>query len=106
MITLRIKKAEFEAIKNGTKKSDWRKPSLFNKRILLDKNQDGLFCENKKIKEIKFVNGYLPTDPFIICKIILIRPVKFTRNIEIKDDNFIAIEGECSIEIQLGKIIQ
>lgn len=106
MIILRIKKAEFDAIKKGTKKTEWRKPSLYNKRILLDKNKDGLFCENKNITQIKFINGYNLDSPSLIIEVKLIRPVKFSRNIEIKEDNFIARAGECAIQIQLGKIIE
>jgi hypothetical protein len=106
MIILRIKKAEFEAIKKGTKKNEWRKPSLYNKRILLDKNEAGLFCENSKIKEIQFINGYMPDSPSLKIAVKLIRPVKFASNVEIKEDIFTARAGECSIQIMLGKIIK
>ncbi len=106
MIVLRIKKKEFDAIKIGTKKTEWRQPSLYNKRLLLSKNEAGLFCENKNIKEITFINGYMPDSPKLTVEILNIRPVKFSRNIEIKEDLFIAREGECSIEIKLGNIIK
>lgn len=104
MITLRIKKTEFDLIKIGSKKTDWRAPSIYNKKLLLSKNENGLFCENRDIKEIQFINGYSLNSPSLIAEILLIRPVKFTKDIVIAEDNFTAHEGECSIEIKLGNI--
>jgi hypothetical protein len=105
-VILRIKRKEFEAIKNGTKKTEWRRPSLYNKRILLSKNSEGKFCENKELKEVTFINGYSADSQKITIEVELIRPVKFSSNIEIKEDLFIAMAGECSIQIKLGKIIK
>ena len=104
-VILRIKAKEFQAIKNGTKKTEWRKPSIYNKRILLSKNKEGLFCENKDLKEVTIINGYNPDSPRITIEVLSIRPVKFSTNIEIKEDIFTARAGECAIEIKLGKIL-
>jgi hypothetical protein len=105
MIILRIKKKELDAIKTGIKKNEWRNPSLFNKKILLKKNKEGLFCENTEKNVIKLINGYKKDSESILIETNLIRPVRFSKNIEIAEDNFKAKEGDCSIQIVIDKIL-
>lgn len=104
MLTLRIHRKEFEMIKAGTKKTEWRQPSLFNKKLLLAKNEDGLFVTNYDIKEILFVNGHKADSPRLIATIERIRPVRFSEDIQIPADNFIGYSGQCAIEINISGV--
>lgn len=105
MITLQIKRNEFEAIASGKKKIEWRSPSKYNKRLLLSLNEHGQYTENTEVKEIQFVNGYRKDAPRVVVEVLLIRPYKFTRNIDEPENLFRANENECSIGIHLGKVI-
>lgn len=106
MLTLQIKRKEFEAIASGKKRIDWRSPSKYNKRLLLSKNSDGLFVENTDIKEVQFINGYRKNAPSVRLEVLCIRPYKFIRNIDDSENCFRANEGENAIGIHLGKIIE
>ena len=104
MVILKIKKKEFDLIAAGTKKSEWRASSNYNVKQLLAKNDKGKYDKNTAIKEIKFVNGYKKDSPALMAEVLLIRPVKFQCDMDFPDDNFKAYEGQCGIEIKLGKI--
>jgi hypothetical protein len=104
MITLRIKRAEFEAIKSGKKTTEWRSPSLYNKRLLLKINEKGQFDRNDEIKEIIFINGYKKDSPAITMQVLSIIPVCFVQ--KFSDSDFKANPGEKMIEIKLGKIVK
>lgn len=104
MITLNIKKAEFEAILSGQKKREYREASLFNKKKLLKQNDAGLYDKNSDISEIKFINGYKPNAPFLIIEVLDVIPVRFVNDYENKEDLFTAIAGANMIEIVLGNL--
>jgi hypothetical protein len=106
MLALQIKRKEFELIKAGTKKTEWRTPSKFNKRRLLSVNADGKFTRNTSIKELKFINGRTKDAPTLIAEVTEIIPVKFQRDVYIPEDDFRGHQGECAIAIKLGKIKQ
>lgn len=103
---LQIKKLNLDLIEAGTKKTEWRDPSLFNKKKLFYKREkDGKWEGNPDIKEIKFINGYNSDRKIIFVECLGIRMVKFTRDVNIPEDNFQALEGQFAIEIKLGGII-
>lgn len=105
-VNLKIKKANLEAIKAGTKKTEWREPSVYNKKLLFKpRESDGKNEGNADIKTITFVNGYSKDAEKLIVEVKQIRLVRFSRNIEIPEDNFKALEGQFSIEISLGSIV-
>jgi len=105
MTILRIKKLEFDMILAGTKKTEWRSPSKYNKRLLfVPREEDGKLVGNDQIKEIKLINGYSKNAPELTVKVKFIRMVRFTKDIHILEDNFRASEGQFAIEIKLGKI--
>lgn len=106
MITLQIKLVELEAIRLGKKKIEWRFPSLFNKRLLLKVNPEGKFIENTEDKEILFINGYRKDAPRLRVEVTAIRPYKFVRNIDEPDNHFKANEGENSIGIHIGRVLE
>jgi hypothetical protein len=105
MIILRIKKKEFDLIKSGEKKSEWRFDSEYNRRLLLKDRGDGMRDGNLEINEIKLINGYTKDSPSLIVKVISIRAVFFTKDISIPQDNFTAKKGMRAIEIKIGEII-
>jgi len=104
MVTLNVKRKEFEAIKNGQKKRDYRDASLFNKKKLLKLNAQGLFDVNLDIKEIQFINGYKKDSESVIMEVLLITPVCFVNAYENEKDLFTAIAGANMIEIELGNL--
>ncbi len=104
-VKLIIKKENLEKIKSGTKKTEWREPSVFNKLKLFKDRGDGKKDRNKNIKYIDFVNGYRKDAETIKIEVVYIRLVKFTQDIEIPEDNFRAKEGQFAIEIKLGNIV-
>jgi hypothetical protein len=107
-VSLQIKRKEFDLIKSGIKKTEWRAPSKFNKDRLFcpDKEYSGQLNGNPDISEIEFINGMKPNAPRIIVEVAKrIRMVRFGRDIELPEDNFKAQEGMFAIEISLGKII-
>ncbi len=101
MITLQIKRAEFELIISGSKTIEYRAPSLFNKRKLLIKNKDGVFDKNSNV-QIKMVNGYKKDAPFVILDVSEIVPIRFSNDFEDPKNNFRAKAGECTIEIKFS----
>lgn len=105
MIILRIKKKDFDLIKSGTKKSEWRFDSEYNRKLLLKDRGDGMRDGNTEIKEIKIINGYSKDSPTLVIEVLSIRAVCFTKDISIPDDNFTAQKGMRAIEIKIGKII-
>lgn len=106
MVILRIKRANFEAIKNGTKKTEWRENSKYNKMLLFaPRQEDGKLDGNPEIKEITFINGYKADAPRLTIAIKRIRLVRFVNDVEIKEDNFKALAGQFAIEINLGEIL-
>lgn len=106
MIVLRIKRKEFDLIKSGVKKTEWREPSKYNKKLLFSpRPEDGKLDGNTEIKEITFINGYKKDSERLTVKIELIRLVKFSNDVEIPSDNFKALAGQFAIEIKLGEII-
>ncbi len=105
-VQLQIKKGNLELIKQGKKKTEWREPSVFNKKLLfIPREEDGKLIGNENIKLIEFINGYKKDRQIILVECTRIRLVRFSRNIEIPEDNFKALEGQFSIEISLGNII-
>ena len=104
-VTLQIKRKALNLIKSGIKQNDWREPSMFNKKKLLAKNEDGKYTKNDSIDIIEFINGYSPTAERIQVECLGIIPVKFSTNIDIEEDDFKALEGTNSIRIMLGKIL-
>lgn len=104
-LRLRIKKINLDLIKAGTKKTEWREPSLYNKNLLFKERADGKREGNSDIKEILFINGYDKNSEKLLVEVTRIRLVKFSRNVDIPEDNFKALEGQFAIEISLGNII-
>lgn len=104
-VTLQIKKIELDLIKAGTKKTEWRAPSLFNKKKLFKDNGEGKLDGNPEIRRIKFVNGYAKDRETLEVEVKRIRMVKFTRDVKIPEDNFEALTGMFAIEISLGHIV-
>lgn len=104
-IQLQINKSNLARIKTGEKKTEWRQPSKFNKRLLFaPRPEDGKLDGNKEITEIEFVNGYQKERETFTIGVTRIRMVKFSRNIDIPEDNFHALEGQFAIEISLAEI--
>jgi hypothetical protein len=107
MVILRIKKKEFDLIKSGSKKTEWRPFSAYNKKLLFCKDKtrsDGKLNGNSCIKEINFINGYKSDAPLLIVEVKSIRLIKFSKDTVIKEDNFEALKDQFAIEIKLGKI--
>lgn len=103
---LRIKRKDFDLIKSGVKKTEWREPSKYNKGLLFAPREiDGKLDGNPEIKEITFINGYKKDSERLTVKVNSIRMVKFINDVEIKEDNFKALAGQFAIEINLGEII-
>ena len=69
MVILRINKLNFDLIASGTKKSEWRQLSKYNKKLLLKDRGDGKLDGNKEITQIKFINGYSAEAPELIKEI-------------------------------------
>ena len=106
MTILRIKKKEFDLIKSGVKRTEWREPSKYNKKMLFaPREKDSKLDSNKDIKEITFINGYRADSGRLTVEIKGIRLVKFINDVDIPDDNFKALSGQFAIEIKLGEII-
>lgn len=105
VVNLQIKRQNLELIKAGTKKTEWRDLSKYNKDLLLKDRGDGKKDGNKDITHINFINGYSKNRETLTVEVTRIRVVKFTRNVEIPEDNFSAFEGQFSIEITLGNIV-
>jgi len=110
MVILRIKKKEFELIKNGLKKSEWRSFSAYNQKIFGEKDEKkseemGKPCFRcKNIKEILLINGYTENAPKMIIYPSIIQLVKFSKEVFIKNDNFHAEKGDMVFEIKINKI--
>jgi hypothetical protein len=110
-VTLQIKQKEFDLIKAGTKKTDWRAPSQYNKKLLFvpdkDPAQKGKLNGNEALKTITFIVGMRPNKPTMIVEIAeRIRMIKFSHDEDIPQDNFHALAGQFAIEIKLGKILE
>lgn len=101
VVNLQIKRQNLDLILAGTKKTEWREFSMYNRKLLLKDRGDGKKDGNKEITHIKFINGYAKDRPEHIVPVKRIRVVKFTRNVEIPEDNFSALEGQFAIEISL-----
>lgn len=103
-----ICKKEFEMILSGTKKTEWRSPSVYNKKLLFcpDEKFNGKLNGNPKVTEITFQNGYSKNSPKLTIECLSIRMIKFSQDIKIPEDNFEALKGMFAIEIKLGKIIK
>lgn len=105
-VSLQIKRKEFDMIKAGTKKTEWRSPSLFNKQKLFFQNKDiGKWDARTDITQIEFINGYRTDREKLIVECLGIKMYKFVRDIDIPEDNFKALEGQFAIAITLGIII-
>ena len=104
-VILQIKKENINLIKSGSKKNEWRQSSFYNKKLLFSAREDGKLDGNKDIKFIEFINGYNKFRETLVVEVVSIRLVKFSKDIEIKEDNFKAKEGQFAIEIKLGNII-
>lgn len=98
-VTLQIKKENLDLIKSGVKKSEWRSPSLFNKNKLFKFREDGKRIGNDEIKQIEFINGYSKDAERCVIGVKEIRMVRFSKDVEIKEDNFSAKEGQFAIQI-------
>lgn len=104
-VTLQIKRKEFDLIKAGTKKTEWRSPSSFNKKRLFCDNGAGKLDGNTDIKSIIFVNSMRKDAQRLEIEVKRIRMVKFSRDVKIPEDNFEALKDMWAIEISLGSII-
>lgn len=104
-VLLQIKRKEFEMIQAGTKKTEWRSPSVFNKDKLFRDNGTGKLDGNTDIKSIIFVNGRNKDASKLEVEVKRIRMVKFSRDVIIKEDNFEALKDMWAIEITLGSIV-
>lgn len=105
VVNLQIKKQNLDLILAGTKKTEWRELSKYNKDLLLKDRGDGKKDGNKEITHINFINGYSKNRAQTKVEVTRIRVVKFSKNIEIPEDNFKALEGQSAIEISLGNIV-
>ena len=108
MIILRIKKKEFDLIKLGVKKSEWRSFSTYNKKLFGVEDKEKSITKGKKyfscrkdISEILLVNGYKKDSPKMIIYPELIQLAEFTKDINIPNDNFIAKKGDIVFEIKI-----
>lgn len=105
-VFLKIKKSNLDLIKAGTKKTEWRDASEYNmKRLFKPREIDGKLDGNLDVKTITFVNGYSKDSEKIKTEVKKITLVRFSKFTEIPEDNFTAQEGQFSIEILLGSII-
>jgi|ERR1035437_2191665 hypothetical protein len=106
-VILRIKKENFDLIKVGTKKHEWRSPSKYNLDLLYEKTprEDGLKWHKAELTEIEFINGYNKDSPRMTVEFLECRFITFEEDINYPEDNFHALKGECCIKISLGKII-
>lgn len=107
-VFLQIKRKELDLIKSGTKKTEWRSPSLFNKKILFSPDPEfaGKLNGNPEITSITFINGMQKNAERVTVEVVeRIRMVKFSQDIKIESDNFEAFKDQFAIEIKLGKII-
>ena len=105
-VDLKIKKSNLDLIKAGTKTTEWRDASEYNmKRLFKPREIDGKLEGNSDIKTITLVNGYSKYAEKIKIEVKKITLVRFSKYTEIPEDNFIAQEGQFSIEILLGSII-
>jgi intein/homing endonuclease len=102
MIILRINKKNFDLIASGLKKSEWRQYSKYNINLLFKDRGDGKKDGNNEIKQIKFINGYSAESPEIIKDIELIRLCKFSKDVDIPNDNFKALKDQFAIEIKFA----
>lgn len=104
-IILRISQKNYDAIISGTKKSEWRQVSKYNKALLLKpRESDGLLEGNADIKEVLFIAGYANDSPRVTVGVEYIRPCKFSRDVVIPEDDFKALAGQVAIEIRLSPI--
>lgn len=105
-VVLKIKKKEFDLIMSGVKKTEWRKVSDYNKKLLLAPSEEygGKLIGNKEISEIEFECGYGKNTIKHTVKCLSIRPVRFQYDIEIKEDNFKALKGQVAIEIKISSL--
>ncbi len=102
---LRINKKNYDAIVAGTKKSEWRQVSKYNKGLLLrPRLSDGLLEGNPDIKEVLLIAGYANDSPRVTVGVEFIRPCKFSRDVVIPEDDFKALAGQVAIEIRLSPI--
>jgi hypothetical protein len=105
-VDLKIKKNNLILIKQGTKKTEWRDASEYNmKRLFKPREIDGKLEGNSDIKTITFINGYSKDAEKLKIEVIKITLVRFSKFTEIPEDNFKAEEGQFSIEIILGNIV-
>lgn len=108
MIILRIKKKEFDLIKSGIKKSEWRSFSSYNKKLFGVEDKEKSIGTHKKyfscrkdINEIMLINGYKKDSQKMIIYPELIQLAEFTKDIEISNDNFKAKKGDIVFEIKI-----
>lgn len=104
-VSLQIKRKNLDLIKSGVKKTEWREPSVYNKRKLFCDNGTGKLDGNPAITSIELINGYSSNREIIEVEVTRIRLVKFTRDVNIPEDNFRALKDQFAIEINLGSII-
>lgn len=104
-INLKIKSKDFDLIKSGVKKNEWRNLSAYNRKKLLVKNADGKQEGRNDIKTVIFENGYTSDCRKIEVEVTSIKVFKFGRDVEIPEDNFKALEGQFAIQLALGNIV-
>lgn len=104
-INLKIKSKDFDLIKSGKKKNEWRNLSAFNRKKLLVKNADGKQEGNSDIKYVIFENGYSKDCRKMKVEVLSVKVFRFGRDINIPDENFMASEGQFAIQLALGDII-
>lgn len=106
-VQLQIKRKDLDLIKEGTKRTEWRLPSKYNKqKLFVPREEDGKLIGNEAITEIEFINGYSKDRETFTIGVTRIRMVKFSRNVDIPEDNFHALEGQFAIEISLSEIVK
>lgn len=106
MVILRIKRKEFDMIKSGVKKREFRRVSQYNLNLLFVKNEaTGKLIPNKEITEIKFINGFKKDSEYLVAKIIDMFMVEFLYDELIEEDCLEAKAGDLAIQINLGEII-
>lgn len=104
-INLKIKSKDFDLIKSGVKKNEWRNLSAYNRKKLLVKNAEGKQEGNQEIKYVIFENGYSADCRKIKIEVKSVKVFRFGRDIEIPEENFRASEGQFAIQLALGNIV-
>lgn len=104
-VNLKIKSKDYDLIASGVKKNEWRNMSAYNRKKLLYINSDGKQEGRNDIKFVVFENGYSKDCRKIKLEVLSIRVYRFSRDVEIPEENFKALEGQFAIQLALGNIV-